>query len=151
MLPRRKKDIRKHKAIRCKAIVLLMAMFVFIFTNTPLSFAAFVSDGKTTFTASVTIASFVDSDYDGISNNWELQFGLKPDDPDDAKHDNDNDGLTNLEEYRDNSDPTESESGVEVVLIADPTSGDQALDVTLEVQVLNDGGYDIVRYEFDFD
>ena len=40
-----------------------------------------------------------DSDGDGMSDDYELANGLDPDDPDDANRDNDNDGLTNKEEY----------------------------------------------------
>ena len=86
MLPARKENIRKHKGRRCKAIILLMASFIFLFVNTPLSFAGFASDGKATFSASVTVASFVDSDYDGIPD----EYDLNPNDYEDAVADDDN-------------------------------------------------------------
>ena len=41
----------------------------------------------------------LDSDNDGMPDNWEIQNGLDPNDPSDAQKDNDGDGLTNLEEY----------------------------------------------------
>ncbi len=41
----------------------------------------------------------LDSDGDGMEDQWEIQYGLDPSDPIDADHDPDNDGLTNKEEY----------------------------------------------------
>ena len=41
----------------------------------------------------------VDSDGDGIPDQWEIDNGLNPNDPSDANKDPDKDGLTNLEEY----------------------------------------------------
>ncbi|MFA5828967.1 MAG: S-layer homology domain-containing protein [Candidatus Gracilibacteria bacterium] len=46
-----------------------------------------------------------DSDNDGMPDQWELIYGLSPKDPTDAGKDNDNDGLTNLEEYRASTSP----------------------------------------------
>jgi PKD repeat protein len=40
-----------------------------------------------------------DTDNDGISDTWELQFGFNPNDPTDANLDPDNDTLTNLMEF----------------------------------------------------
>ena len=40
-----------------------------------------------------------DSDGDGMPDEWEIQNGLNPNDPNDAGLDSDNDELTNLEEY----------------------------------------------------
>ena len=52
----------------------------------------------------------VDSDSDGLPDHWETQFGLNPDDPTDAADDGDGDGLDNLEEYENKTDPTERDS-----------------------------------------
>ncbi len=41
-----------------------------------------------------------DQDNDGMDDQWELRFGLDPNDPDDALMDPDGDGMTNLEEFR---------------------------------------------------
>ncbi len=46
-----------------------------------------------------------DSDGDGIPDDWEREHGLDPNDPSDAQLDPDNDGLTNLEEYHNDTDP----------------------------------------------
>jgi len=41
----------------------------------------------------------VDTDQDGIPDNWEIAHGLNPNDPADAALDRDGDGYSNLEEY----------------------------------------------------
>jgi len=41
----------------------------------------------------------VDTDHDGIPDEWETRFGLNPNDPSDANADRDGDGYTNLEKY----------------------------------------------------
>ncbi|MBS3104702.1 hypothetical protein J4234_00425 [Candidatus Woesearchaeota archaeon] len=44
-------------------------------------------------------SGFKDSDNDGMSDDWEIQNGLNPNDPSDADMDSDNDGLSNSEEF----------------------------------------------------
>ena len=51
----------------------------------------------------------IDSDNDGIPDNWELTHGLNPNASDQGA-DNDNDLATNLLEYTYGTDPTRSES-----------------------------------------
>jgi hypothetical protein len=41
----------------------------------------------------------VDSDHDGMPDDWEKQKGLDPKNPRDATQDRDGDGYTNIEEY----------------------------------------------------
>jgi len=41
----------------------------------------------------------VDSDHDGIPDEWEKAHGLNPNDPADANGDYNGDGYTNLEKY----------------------------------------------------
>ncbi|MCG7533843.1 M4 family metallopeptidase [Pseudoalteromonas sp. OOF1S-7] len=43
---------------------------------------------------------FVDTDKDGMDDNWERAFGLNPDDREDSVADLDGDGLSNLQEYK---------------------------------------------------
>ncbi len=50
-----------------------------------------------------------DSDYDEMPDGWEVDNGLDPL-VDDALDDNDNDGYTNYEEYKGNSDPNDGDS-----------------------------------------
>ena len=49
---------------------------------------------------------YVDSDGDGMPDDWEIKNGLNPNDASDAAMDKDNDGYTNLEEYLNGTDPT---------------------------------------------
>jgi hypothetical protein len=52
----------------------------------------------------------VDSDRDGLPNEWELQYGFNPNDAKDAMLDTDGDGFTNLEEYEAKTDPRDPKS-----------------------------------------
>ncbi|HVT91145.1 MAG TPA: hypothetical protein VHD56_19990 [Tepidisphaeraceae bacterium] len=47
----------------------------------------------------------IDSDHDGLPDEWEAAHGLNPKDPADAQLDSDKDGYTNLEEYLNHTDP----------------------------------------------
>ena len=55
-----------------------------------------------------TIVILRDDDQDGMSTQWELDWGLNPN-INDASDDPDNDGLSNLEEYYANSNPFDPE------------------------------------------
>lgn len=46
-----------------------------------------------------------DRDDDGMPDDWEERYGLNPYDPADASQDEDNDGVTNLEEYQQGTNP----------------------------------------------
>lgn len=52
----------------------------------------------------------VDSDHDGMPNDWEKKYGFNPNDPSDAAKDADGDGFTNLEEYQAGTDPRDPKS-----------------------------------------
>ena len=49
----------------------------------------------------------VDSDHDGMPDQWEEMYGLNSGDPSDAAGDTDDDGYTNIEEYLNGTDPTQ--------------------------------------------
>lgn len=51
-----------------------------------------------------------DSDGDGLADEWEVRFGLDPNDPSDADADLDNDGVSNRDEFLLGTDPTVSDS-----------------------------------------
>ena len=49
----------------------------------------------------------LDSDVDGMPDEWEKKYGFDPKDASNTAKDNDNDGYTNIEEYLNGTDPTE--------------------------------------------
>jgi pectate lyase len=49
----------------------------------------------------------VDSDHDGMPDSWEKKYGLKWSDPADGAKDTDGDGYTNVEEWLNDTDPTQ--------------------------------------------
>ena len=50
----------------------------------------------------------VDTDKDGMPDNWEIQYGFNPNDPADATLDADGDGANNLKEFQDGTNPTDT-------------------------------------------
>lgn len=58
----------------------------------------------------VVVKVEVDTDHDGMPNDWEKKYGLNPNDPSDAAKDADADGFTNLEEYTAGTDPKDKMS-----------------------------------------
>ncbi|OHU86896.1 MULTISPECIES: M4 family metallopeptidase [Pseudoalteromonas] len=116
---------------------------------------------------------FIDTDNDLMDDNWELLYGLSPNDPNDAQSDLDNDGLNNLTEYELQTNPTLSDTdedglsdydehhthqtnptnvdsdsdqmpdGWEVNYGLDPTS---SADATLDLD--NDGASNVVEFIF---
>ncbi|MFD2228556.1 PA14 domain-containing protein [Alkalimarinus sediminis] len=59
------------------------------------------------FTAFTDMANdfTTDTDNDGIADHWEIQYGLSPLNSNDAALDNDGDGVNNLQEFTNNTDP----------------------------------------------
>ena len=58
----------------------------------------------------VVVKVEVDTDHDGMPNDWEKKYGFNPNDPADAAKDADGDGFTNLEEYKAETDPKDKTS-----------------------------------------
>lgn len=54
------------------------------------------------------VAGGLDSDGDGMPDNWEALYGLNPHSAADASQDPDGDGLTNLQEFQQGGNPTSS-------------------------------------------
>ncbi|MCF2907860.1 M4 family metallopeptidase [Pseudoalteromonas sp. DL2-H2.2] len=79
---------------------------------------------------------FSDIDGDGMDDNWEVAFGLNPDDREDALTDLDGDGLNNLQEYKlltrpdliDTDEDTLSDYAEVFELRLDPLSADTDKD-----------------------
>jgi len=65
-------------------------------------------------------ASGVDSDGDGMPDNWEVAYGLNPYSAADANQDSDGDGLTNWQEFQQGTNPTSAPTFQ--VLITSPRS-----------------------------
>src|SRR5690606_27722391 len=67
--------------------------------------------GDATLTVFFTeVGSVVDTDNDGLPDDWELQFGLDPLDPGDAALDGDEDRLSNFQEFGSGTDPGDADS-----------------------------------------
>jgi hypothetical protein len=62
-------------------------------------------NGGTGKAVSTFFAPLVDSDGDGMPDDWEIKYGLNPHDPSDAAKDCNNNGVTNLQEYKLGLDP----------------------------------------------
>lgn len=61
-----------------------------------------------------TISLLLDTDGDGVSDAWEVSYGLDPSNPSDAALDSDSDGFSNLEEYYNNTVPVLASDGLPV-------------------------------------
>lgn len=69
----------------------------------------------------------IDTDNDGMPDDWEISHGLNPNDPTDANEDQDGDGYTNIEEYINSFFPD---------LVGDTTPPDPPVDL----RVIENGG-----------
>ncbi|QHI70825.1 S8 family serine peptidase [Tichowtungia aerotolerans] len=89
---------------------------------------------------------FVDSDEDGMPDGWELDNGFVYTDPADGAVDSDTDGLTNLQEYLNGTDPWDDDSdddglldGVEITDGTDPLDADSDDDGILDGDEISQG------------
>jgi len=76
----------------------------------------------------------VDFDNDGMTNDFENQYGLNPYDDSDAALDSDTDGLTNLQEFQQGTDPTNPDTdgdGIKDSEDPDPLTPAHNADLTL--------------------
>ena len=91
--------------------------------NTTDAFTYRISDGAltsnlATVTVSVTAPAIVDNDHDGMADDWETQYGFNPNSAADATLDPDGDGVTNLAEYNQGSDPLVNPAGYAAAVLA---------------------------------
>jgi hypothetical protein len=80
----------------------------------------------------------LDSDSDGMPDSWEDDFGFDSQSSGDASMDQDNDGVTNQQEYLDGTDPTDSTSFTVVSEPLEPLS--QEVDEVVEPPPSSSGG-----------
>ena len=95
------------------------------------------------FVASVIVPLIIDSDDDGLPDYWERRYGFNPKAAGEESLDGDNDGLNNLGEFRNGTDPGEADidedglpDGQEVDYGSSPLIDDRLKDV------LGTKGYD---------
>jgi Bacterial TSP3 repeat len=93
-----------------------------------------------------TVKGLLDSDCDGMPDEWELAHGFNPFDPSDAMLDTDGDGLTNLEEYAHGTDPRKADTdGDGISDGAEVLAGTSPLDPRDGVATMMAAGPDQVR------
>lgn len=119
--------ITSFKKTKIAAFVLAVGLSIFVLGISSVSFA-FESASSVRLTAEYIMAEN-DSNGDGVFDFWYQSYGLDPNDPEVGSYDGDNDGITNREEYFLGTDPTVSNSGIEAILKASPSSGSQPLEV----------------------
>jgi hypothetical protein len=66
---------------------------------------------------SFTTAAWVDTDNDGMPNDYETSVGLNPSNPADANIDSDGDGMTNLQEYLAGTNPMQATSVLRITSV----------------------------------
>jgi hypothetical protein len=64
-----------------------------------------------------TTAAWVDTDNDGMPNDYETSVGLNPSNPADANIDTDGDGMTNLQEYLAGTNPMQATSVLRITSV----------------------------------
>ena len=60
------------------------------------------------------LSLLTDADNDKMADEWEVVYGLKPNDPSDANLDSDGDGVSNFEEYQAGTDPKDRQSYLKI-------------------------------------
>jgi hypothetical protein len=97
-----------------------------------LTVACFVTDAVGGFGETSASVANLDSDSDGIPDEWELAHAMDPADPSDAAADLDNDGLPNLAEYLLQTDPGHADNPLSLSL---PSTGSVSGELRILIPV----------------
>jgi len=89
----------------------------------------------------------VDTDNDGMPDEWEIANGFNPNDPSDAPKDFDNDGVTNLDEYKAGTNPIDTTPPT--IVSAAGTGSFDTVVVTFSESVDPVTGADKAKYSID--
>jgi hypothetical protein len=110
------------------------------------------TDGEEVHGSPATDPLDPDTDGDGFPDGWEVDYGFDPTDPNDpgASGDYDSDGLTNLEEYQQETDPTNPDTDGDGRTDGDEVHGTPATD-PLDPDTDSDGFPDGWEVEYGFD
>lgn len=91
----------------------------------------------------------LDTDGDGLPDSWEIPSGLDPNNPGDAGIDSDNDGISNMEEYYNNTDPLDASDNLPVA-IAGSDQGLAPTRIYLDGSSSHDPNGDSLEYAWSF-
>ena len=107
-------------------------------------------DGDTDAESWTVAVVSLDTDGDGLPDAWETDNGLDLNDPTDAGADPDADGLTNLDEFGQGTDPN-SYDGPTVPVLAAPLTGDEVSTDSPDLVLDNstDPQGDVLLYDFE--
>ncbi|MCK5904958.1 MAG: carboxypeptidase regulatory-like domain-containing protein, partial [Gammaproteobacteria bacterium] len=83
----------------------------------------------------------IDTDKDGMPDDWEKQHSLDPNDSGDAIKDFDGDGISNLDEYKQGTDPKVANANIDVTVSVPVLTGEfqENSEYSVSVEVSNAG------------